>query len=143
MGPRLVVISDPAIEIVQQLLDRGVNFLSERHAVELVEYRLAEAFDTAVGLRAPGPCAAVIDLLDREVEFVIVPLRVAALFGAAFGQDRQQRHLLLVEEGDHPVVEQFDRADRRLAVVELGEGDFRVGVDEGLLVDAIGSGPSV
>ena len=52
MGPRLVVFSDPAIEIVLQLLDRGLDLLSERHAVELVEHRLVEALDNAVGLRA-------------------------------------------------------------------------------------------
>ena len=51
------------------------------------------------------------------------------------GEDAQQRHAVLVEEGDHPVVQQLGRADRRLAVVELGEADLRVGVDEGLLVD--------
>ena len=34
------------------------------------------------------------------------------------------------------IVEQVGGGDRRLAVIELGEGDLGVGVDEGLLVDA-------
>ena len=43
---------------------------------------------------------------------------------------------MLVVERHHPVVEELGGGDRRLAVVELGEGDLGVGVDEGLLVDA-------
>ncbi len=39
-------------------------------------------------------------------------------------------------ERDHAVIEEIGRGDRRLAMVELGEGDFGVGVDKGLLVDA-------
>ena len=42
---------------------------------------------------------------------------------------------MTVEERDHAVVEKIGRGDRRLAIVELGESDFGVGVDEGLLVD--------
>ena len=42
---------------------------------------------------------------------------------------------VLVIERHHAVVEDLGRGDRRLAVVELGEGDLGVGVDEGLLVD--------
>ena len=41
-----------------------------------------------------------------------------------------------VEEGHDPIVEQIGRGQRRLAVVELGEGDLGVGVDESLLVHA-------
>jgi hypothetical protein len=35
----------------------------------------------------------------------------------------------------HAVIEDLGRGDRRLAVIELGEGDFGIGVDEGLLID--------
>lgn len=42
---------------------------------------------------------------------------------------------MLVEERHHAVVEQVSSGDRRLTVIELGEGDLAVGVDEGLLVD--------
>jgi hypothetical protein len=43
---------------------------------------------------------------------------------------------MLIEEWQHPVVEQIGRRDRRLAIVELGTGDLGVAIDEGLLVDA-------
>jgi len=43
---------------------------------------------------------------------------------------------MLVEEGQYLVVEQIRRVDGLLGGVQLGEGDRRVGVDEGLLVDA-------
>ena len=65
----------------------------------------------------------------------LVALRIAAVLGAAVGQDAQGPDVVGIEERDHPVVEQLGRADRRLTVVELGERHLRVGVDEGLLVD--------
>jgi len=37
---------------------------------------------------------------------------------------------MLLEERQHTVVEQIGGRDRRLAIVELGKGDLRVGVDE-------------
>ena len=44
-----------------------------------------------------------IDVLDRQVELVLVPLRRAAIFGAAVGEDAADRNLVLVEERHHPV----------------------------------------
>ena len=92
--------------------------------VELVQHGLVEALCDSVRLRALGLGAAVIDVLDREIELVFVPLRVAAILRAPVGEDAQQRHAVLVEEGDHPVVQKLGRADRRFAVIELGEGDL-------------------
>ena len=42
---------------------------------------------------------------------------------------------MLVVERHHPVVEDLGGGDRRLAIIQLGEGDLGVGVDDGLLVD--------
>jgi hypothetical protein len=78
----------------------------------------------------------VIDVLDLKVEFVLVPLGVAAILGAAVGQHAQQLDALLLEEREDAVVQQIGRRDRRLAVVQLGEGDLGVGVDQRLLLDA-------
>jgi hypothetical protein len=41
-----------------------------------------------------------------------------------------------VEEGKDAIVEEISSRDRRLAIVELGESDLGIGVDERLLVDA-------
>jgi len=43
---------------------------------------------------------------------------------------------VLVEERDHTVIEQIGRHLRGLAIIEFGEGQLGVGVEEGLLVDA-------
>jgi len=43
---------------------------------------------------------------------------------------------VILEERQHAIVQNLGCGDRRLAIVELGEGDLAVGVDEGLLVDA-------
>ena len=45
---------------------------------------------------------------------------------------------MLVEERQHPVIEQICRRDRYLAIVQLGAGDLGVGVDEGLLLYSAG-----
>ena len=43
---------------------------------------------------------------------------------------------MFVVERHHPVIEDLGRGDRGLAIIQLGEGDLGIGVDEGLLVDA-------
>src|SRR5262245_25090893 len=94
-----------------------------------------EALADAVGLRALGFGARVINVLDREIELVLVPLRIAAILATAVGQYPQQLDVMAIEEGNRPVVWRISRCDRRFAIVELGASDLSVGVDEGLLLD--------
>jgi hypothetical protein len=56
--------------------------------------------------------------------------------GSPIRQHPQQRDLILIEEGQDLVVEQIRRINGILRGVQLGEGDRRVGIDKGLLVDA-------
>ena len=42
---------------------------------------------------------------------------------------------MLVVERHYTVIEDLGGGDRGLAVIQLGKGDFGVGVDEGLLID--------
>ena len=63
MRPFLVVALDPGIEIALQFADRAVDFLAKGDAVELVERRLVEALDDAIGLRALGLGARMVDIL--------------------------------------------------------------------------------
>ena len=137
MWPRLIVFRDPGIQIGLQFVDRTIHLLAERDTIELVEHRFMEAFADAVCLWALGLGARVIDVLDRQVEFVLVPLRIAAIFAAAIGQDAHELDVMAIEERDHAVVEQIGGGDWRLAIIELGEGDLGVGVDEGLLVNCL------
>ena len=76
MGPRLIVVLDPSIQIGLQFVDRTIHLLAERNTVELIEHGLVEALADAVCLRALGLGARVIDVLDREIELVFMPLRV-------------------------------------------------------------------
>jgi len=134
MGPLLVVFGDPRIKVGLQLVDGAIDLLAKRHPVELIQDGAMKALADAVGLRALGLGAAVIDVLNREVEFVFVALGTAKL-GAAIGQHARQPDGVLVIERHHPIIEDLGRGDRGLAVIELGKGDFGIGVDDGLLTD--------
>src|SRR5580700_7067045 len=86
MGPRLIVLVNPDIEIGLQLVDETIHLFAERDTVKLIEHGLVEALADTVGLRALGLSARVIDVLDREVEFVLLPLWIAAVLATAVGQ---------------------------------------------------------
>ena len=81
----LVVFGDPRIKVGLQLVDRTIHLLAEGDTVEFVENGFVEAFADAIGLRALGLRARVIDILDREVEFILVPLRVTAILATPVG----------------------------------------------------------
>ena len=61
---------------------------------------------------------------------------LAAELGTAVGEHTTGRNLVLIEERHHTIVHQVGGGERRLAVVELGEGHLGVGVDRRLLIDA-------
>src|SRR5215467_6864764 len=84
MGPLLVVSGDPRIKVGLQLVDRAVDLFAERHPVEFIQNGAMEALADSICLRALGLGAAVIDVLDRKVELVVVALG-AAKFSAAIG----------------------------------------------------------
>src|SRR6185295_7012785 len=65
-----------------------------------------------------------------------MPLGIATVLAAAVRQHTHELHVVALEQGDPPIIEQIGRRDRRLAVIQLGDGHLAVGVDEGLLIDA-------
>ena len=132
--PFLVVALDPTIEVALEFGDRSIDLLSEGDAVELIEHGLVEPLGDSVGLWALGLGARVVDVLERQIELVFVMLRIAAIFRAPIGQDATELNLVGVIERHDAIVEEISGGDRRLAVIELGEGDLGVGVDK--LVDA-------
>jgi hypothetical protein len=69
----------------------------------------------------------VIDVLDGEIELVVVLLGVAAILRAAIRQHPAQHNAMLLEERQHPIVQNLRRGEWRLAVVELGEDNLGVG----------------
>src|SRR4029077_7738440 len=86
MRARFVVRRHPSIEIILQLVDGSIDFLAERHAIELIETGSMEALADSVGLRALGLGPRMIDVLDGEIELVVVMLGVAAILGATIRQ---------------------------------------------------------
>ena len=63
MRTRFIVLLHPNIEIALQLADGPIDFLAERHAIELIEHGSMEAFADSIGLRALGLGAGVIDIV--------------------------------------------------------------------------------
>jgi hypothetical protein len=58
----------------------------------------------------------VIDVLDRQIELVFVPLGIATIFTAAVSQYPQQLDVEALEQWKDTIVEQIRRRDRRLAI---------------------------
>ena len=112
----MVVLDQPGIEISLQLIDAAVDLLAERNPVKLVQDSAMEALTDSIGLRALGLGAAVIDVLDGEIELVFMALGAAKL-GATIGQHARQPDAVLVVERHHPIVEDLGRSDRGLAIV--------------------------
>lgn len=85
--------------------------------------------------RISDEAECVLDVVDRQVALVRMAVVRPAVFGAAVGQDAGERDGVLFEEGEHAVVEEVGRRDRRLLRVQLGGRALRVGVDKRLLVN--------
>src|SRR5215469_12095406 len=99
MRPVLVVFGDPCIKVGLQLVNRAIDFLAERHPVELIQNSAMEALANTVCLWALGLGAAVIDVLNGEVELVFMALGPAKL-GAAIGEHARQPDAVLIIERD-------------------------------------------
>src|SRR5437773_8051144 len=134
MRAPMIVIDEPGVEVSLQLVDRLIDLFAKGDPVELVEDGAMKALANAIGLRALGLGAAVVDVLNGEIELVFMALGAAKL-GAAIGQHARQTDAVLVIKRHHPIIEDLGRGDRGLAIVEFGERDLGIGVDKGLLID--------
>ena len=74
MRPVSIELFEPPIEIGLQLCDRGIELFPEGDTIELVQYCLVEPLHDAIGLRAFGFCAGMIDVFDGEIELVFMAL---------------------------------------------------------------------
>ena len=101
MRPPRVVFDQPGVEIGLQLVDRVIDLFAERDSVKLVQDSAVEALTDSVRLWALGLGAAVIDVLDREIELVIVALGSAlaerALRSAVIVETWSDRRCWLIE----------------------------------------------
>ncbi len=105
-----------------------MDFLAERHAVELVGQRLVEPFANPIGLRALRFRPGVIHVFYRQVQLVLVAVRGPAVLRPPIGEHPIERNAGLLEERHHPIIEQVGGRQRGLAIRELGEPGAAVGV---------------
>lgn len=93
-----------------------------------------KAFADAVCLRAVSFGARVLDVVDREVQLIIMPLWTATKLGATVRQDAQQTYAsdlpASAERGHSAGLPQcLDR-------IKVVGRDFAVSINEGLLINA-------
>ena len=93
-----------------------------------------EAFTDSIRLRALGLGPRMIDVCYGKMELVFMMLGIAAIFGAAIGQQASELHLFLIEQGHDAIVHEIGCRNRRLAIIEFRQCELRIGVDEGLLI---------
>jgi hypothetical protein len=98
MWPLLIVLYQPSIEIGLQLVDRAIDLLAERDAVELVKQRAMEAFTDAVGLRALCLGPGVIDVLDGQGRNPINLLRRESLSDSVLARSTEDAEQLVLAE---------------------------------------------
>jgi hypothetical protein len=72
MCPLVIVTHQPLIQINLQALKIGIEFLSERDLVKLLQDGLVESLADPIGLRCLRLCLAVIDVIERLVELIVV-----------------------------------------------------------------------
>jgi hypothetical protein len=133
-----VVVLHPRIEIGLQLLQCPIDLLPGRDPIELIQHGRMEPFAVPVGLGMPGLRARVIYIFHGQVQFILMPLGCAAVFGPTVGQDAEQRNRMRLKERQHPIMHELGRRDWRLLVRHLGKPDLTVRVDERLMIDGPG-----
>ena len=72
MRSLLVVLPQPGVQVSLQLLQRAIDLLPEGHAIQLVQHGLVEPFADPVRLGMPGLRAGMINVLGREISFILV-----------------------------------------------------------------------
>jgi len=77
-----------------------------------------------------------LDVIQRQVELIVMAISLAAVLGAAIGEDTQHRQALCLKERQHPVIERIRCSDRGFSDIELGKGHLGIGVHKGLLVNS-------
>jgi len=83
---------------------------------------------TAVGLRMASFGPAVVNVLHRQVQLVLVMFTLPAVFRAAIRSAPAAADVMLLEERQYPVIEQIRRHQRVLAIIKLSESDLGIGV---------------
>ena len=95
MWPLVVVMVQPDVERGLQGLDAREQCLMHGRSEEFLQHGAVEALDEAVGARGADPGLAVLDVVQRQVELVRVPLGAAEL-AAIVGEHGLNRQVELL-----------------------------------------------
>lgn len=136
MSSLVIVFAKPNVKVNLKLLKRLTNFLSKCHLIKLIENRAMKSLADPICLGMPDFRSGVLDVAHLEIELEIMGIRLSTVFSAAVGKNSKQGRLKLIEEGDDLFVEQIGGCDGRFSRVELADGDLRIGIDQGLLVNS-------
>jgi hypothetical protein len=74
MGSFIIVVFQPVVQILLQLIKVAIELLAECDLVELVQDRLMEAFADAIDLRCLTLCLGMVNVVDCQEQVVIVSL---------------------------------------------------------------------
>lgn len=129
--PFVVVVDQPGVELGLQVVEGIEDRVAQAGAEELVEHGAMEALDEAIGLRPAHPGLAVLDVVEREIEFERVGVGTTELT-AIIGQHGRHRQAAFGVERQHLVVQDLGGGHRPLAGVQRGETVAAEGVDHGL-----------
>jgi hypothetical protein len=127
----LEVLVEVGLHLVEGLVPGGAAL----HAEVLIEEGPVEALDEAVGLGPADLGGPVLDVLELEEELVGMPVGTPTELAAVVGEHGVDLDAVLVEEGQHPVVQDVDGRDGQLRGVEVPPGHAAEGVEDGLEVD--------
>lgn len=97
MGAIMVVAMNPLIEIDLKIFNRFIDSFAERDLVKLIEECFMEALTDTIGLRALRFGFGMIDVTHSQIQLIVMLLGLAAVFGAAIGEDSQQAHIVFLE----------------------------------------------
>lgn len=136
MRALVVVFLHPPFEIGLQLSQRPIDLLSKRDPIKFIEHGFVEALADPIGLGMPRLGPGVIDVLYGQIQFVLMAFGGATVLGPAVGQYAVHRNLLLLEEGQHPIIQEIGSHHRSFAIIQFRKPDLTIGVDERLLIDA-------
>jgi hypothetical protein len=144
MGPLLIVLLEPCLQVRLKCFQCVIEFLTKRARDKSRSTTSCGTADS-IGLRMPDLRPRVVDVLDREIQFIFMPLGAPQVLSASVGEHPIQRDLLLFEEWQHPITEEIGSRDGRPPDIKLFKADLTVGIDKGLLVAAADTfeGPDV
>lgn len=95
-----------------------------------------QPFHDPIRLRTLHLGAGMIDVLDRHIPLILMPIGTATLLGAAIREDPTQWHFFCLKKRHPLVLEQSGRGQGVLAVIEFRERHLTLSIHEGLLIAA-------